>query len=129
MKHRVRILAAALVAAFVVGGGLAHAQIANVNIDFAFTAAGKPMPAGKYQVEVTKAGPVVLSGTGVRVSLRVITRLGRHDEDNEPELVFDKFGGVLHLSEVWLPGQDGYLLLGTTEMHDHTILGGPKGKK
>ena len=129
MKNRVRFAAAALVAAFVVGGVLAHAQTVSVNIGFAFMAAGKSMPAGKYEIQVSNAGPIFLKGSTGQVVLPVITRLGRHDSDNEPELIFDKIDGVLHLSEVWLPGSDGYLLLGTKEIHDHAIVGGPKAKK
>jgi len=54
--------------------------------------------------------------------MAVITRLGRHDKDAEPELVFDKVAGAMHLSEVWFPGQDGLLLLGTGETHEHHVL-------
>jgi hypothetical protein len=130
MKHRVQVGIAALVLAVVAGGALAHAQpAAVVNIGFAFMAGGKSMPAGKYDIQVTSGGPVLLRGPSSQVLMPVMTRLGRRDNDREPELVFDNVGGALHLSEVWFPGSDGYLLLGTKEQHDHTVLGGPKGKK
>jgi hypothetical protein len=61
--------------------------------------------------------------------LSCFTRLGRHDRDAEPEIVFDKLGGKFLLSEVWLPGQDGYLLLTTKEQHDHAVLGGSNPRK
>ncbi len=61
--------------------------------------------------------------------INVLTRLGRHDRDAEPEIVFDKVGGKFLLSEVWLAGEDGYILLTTKEQHDHRILGGSKPRK
>jgi hypothetical protein len=36
--------------------------------------------------------------------LHVITTLGRHDKDPDPEFVFDRIDGKLLLSEVWIPG-------------------------
>ncbi len=129
MKHRLRFALAALAVAFVVGGAVAQAQKATVNIDFPFIAAGKSMPAGRYDVTASGDGPVLLRGPGGTVNLSVITRLGRHDKDAEPELVFDKLESGLHLSEVWMPGEDGYLLLGTKETHGHTVVGGPMGEK
>jgi hypothetical protein len=103
-----------------------------VKIDFPFVAGGKDMEPGSYYIEVLDAGPVLLGPykmSGARITMPTMTRLGRHDNDAEPELVFDKIGGRYFLSEVWLPGLDGYLLLGTQEQHDHRILGGPRGKK
>jgi hypothetical protein len=127
-----RVAVAALACVALLGAAIAQAAPVNVNIGFAFTAGGKSMPAGKYQIDITGPnGPVVLHGDAKdsEAILSVMTRLGRHDNDQEPELVFDRLGTTLHLSEIWLRGEDGYLLLGTKENHDHVVLGGPKGKK
>ncbi len=132
MKRRFLFTVMAVVLTLVAGGTLAYAQTANVDITFAFTAGGKQFPAGKYTIEATGGGPLVLrsvSSTTVSVLMPSITRLGRHDTDTDPELVFDKLPDGLYLSEVWFPGRDGYLLLGTKEQHEHRILGGPMGKK
>ena len=132
MKTRTWLVAAALVLA---ASSFSAAQMnpnqVVVDVNFAFVASGTSMAAGKYTIEVAAAGPVVLTSMrgGHRILFPVMTRLGRHDNDAEPELVFDKLGETFHLSEVWLPGQDGYLLLGTKEKHDHRILGGPRGIK
>jgi hypothetical protein len=56
----------------------------------------------------------------------VVTRLARRNgssDDNGPTLVFDRVGKTHALSEVWLPGQDGYLVKGTPEKHEHDIVG------
>jgi hypothetical protein len=127
-----RVVVAALTCAVLLGVAIAQAAPVTVNIGFAFTAGGKSMPAGKYQIDIKATdGPVVLRGdaNGSEVILSVMTRLGRHDNDQEPELVFDRLGSTLHLSEIWIPGADGYLVLGTKENHDHVILGGPRGRK
>jgi hypothetical protein len=61
--------------------------------------------------------------------MAIITMLGRHDQDADPEFVFDKINGKLVLSEVWMPGKDGLLLLATKGPHEHAVLGGSNPKK
>jgi hypothetical protein len=43
-----------------------------------------------------------------------------------PMLVFDKVGDRHYLSEVWMPGLDGFLLQARAEQHSHRLV---KGKK
>jgi hypothetical protein len=131
MRRTLGFLLATVVATVVVGAAIAQAQDkATVDIGFKFIAAGKAMPAGKYSIEISPApgGRVTLTGPE-SVILSVITRLGRHDNDKDPELVFDKVNGQLLLSEVWLSGTDGYLLLATKENHEHHVLGGSHPSK
>ena len=131
MKARVTVAVAALVAAFVLGGAIAQAQqVVTAEIGFAFTAGGKEMAAGKYTFEVTPAGPVVVRGPGGTSGLMpVITTLGRHDMDKDPEFVFDKIDGKMFLSEIWVPGKDGLLVLATTGPHAHAVVGGSNPRK
>jgi len=127
-----RLAVAALACAALLGTAIAQAAPININIGFAFTAGGKSMPAGKYQIDIKGIdGPIVLQGEAKdsSVILSVMTKLGRHDNDQEPELVFDRLGTTLLLSEIWPSGEDGYLLIGTKEKHDHVVLGGPRGRK
>jgi hypothetical protein len=120
-----------LVLAIALSGAAAYAQAVKADVGFSFVAGGKVMPAGKYEIEVTaQTGPVMLTGPDhTRVMLPVITMLGRHDKDIDPELVFDKVGTKLELSEVWLPNQDGYLLLATKARHEHAVVGGSNPRK
>ena len=130
MKLRAFVTIAAFVGAFAAGGAAAYAQTISADIAFPFVAGGKDMAPGKYSVEVTAAGQVSLSGPDrSRILLPIITMLGRHDRDAEPEFVFDKVGGKVLLSEVWMPGKDGCLLLITRESHEHVIMGGSNPKK
>jgi hypothetical protein len=61
--------------------------------------------------------------------MSVITTLGRHDLDKDPEFVFDKVDGKLLLSEIWVPGKDGLLVLATKGPHGHAVVGGSNPRK
>ena len=119
--------------AFQLGGAMAYAQGSqkiSAEIGFPFVAGDKEMPAGKYTLTVTDAGPVMILGPGgVRAVLPVITTLGRHDQDPDSEFVFDKIDGKPVLSEIWMPKKDGLLLLATKAPHEHAVLGGSNPKK
>jgi hypothetical protein len=50
----------------------------------------------------------------------VITRLGATEPPAaEARLVFDKVGAVSYLSELWMPGSDGYLVHAAKGKHTH----------
>jgi hypothetical protein len=89
------------------------------------------MEAGTYEIEASREKILLRSTSGktAQVMMPVITRLGRHDADQEPELVFDKVGGQLLLSEYWFPEMDGYLVLNTPTDHEHRVLGGSRPHK
>jgi hypothetical protein len=130
MKRRAFVTLAVFVVAFVVGGAVAYAQSTSADIGFPFVAGGKEMAAGKYAVEATASGQVSLTGPDrSRILMPVITLLGRHDKDTDSEFVFDKLDGKLVLSEVWISGRDGFLLLATKGPHEHAVLGGSNPKK
>ena len=130
MKRRAFVGIAAFVVAFVMGGVMAYGQSVSADIGFPFVAGGKEMAAGKYGVEVTAIGQVSLTGPDRgRILMPVITMLGRHDLDADNEFVFDKIDGKLVLSEVWMSGKDGLLLLATKGPHEHAVLGGSKPRK
>jgi len=115
---------AGIVAVTVVSCTLAYSQTADFGTDFAFVAGDKTLPAGKYMIQVLENNLIRISGPGGEAAMVINTRLGRHDDDTELELVFDKVGDKLLLSEVWYPGKDGYLLLSTKQAHEHAVLRG-----
>ncbi len=131
MKRRATLCIAALLLAFVAIPLVASAQNAvTAVIDFTFVAGGKEMAPGKYIIDAPMDGPVVLRGaTGSSGLMPIVTTLGRHDLDKDPELVFDKVDGRMLLSEVWLPGQDGLLVLSTKGPHEHAVVGGSNPRK
>ncbi len=135
MKRAV-IVAAAVLAVLSWTGPTVFAQATSthsavVKIDFPFVAKGESMPAGAYLLQIANQEVLVRpqAGSGPSAILPVLTQLGRHDKDTDPELVFDKVGGKFLLSEVWLPGEDGYLLLATKGPHEHRVLGGSNPRK
>jgi hypothetical protein len=130
MKRRAVLTLLALIVALHVGGALAYAQTTNAEIGFPFIANGQNMAAGKYSIEVAVRGPVTLTGPDRKsIFLPVITMLGRHDKDADPEFVFDKVDGKVELSEIWPSGKDGFLVLATKGPHEHAVIGGSNPRK
>jgi hypothetical protein len=119
----VSLTIAAFVVVSLLGGSSAYAQSFTAEIGFSFSAGGKDMPAGKYTLETTAGGPVVLvSPSGARSAMPVLTTLARLAPEKNPRLVFDKVGAESRLSEVWMPGKDGLLLVATSEPHVHAVV-------
>jgi hypothetical protein len=115
--------------------GLAAPATAQVQgkakIEFAFVAGATAFPAGAYEFEAG-GGKVILRSNdpkGASAVLMVLTRLGRHDTDQGTELVFDKVSDKMVLSEIWIDGQDGYLVLNTPAEHGHRVVGGSNPHK
>lgn len=92
-----------------------------IDTTFAFEVGGKVVPAGKYDIEqITQELLVFRPAKGPAVEAKVITRLAQPATPLvEPKVVFDKVGDKYLVSEVWLPGRDGFLLAGTKEKHTH----------
>ncbi len=99
------------------------------NIPFQFTADGKVWPAGEYMlVPDNSIGSVrVEPEKGVGPVVPVITRLspGMESTSTEAHAVFDKVGDTYFLSEVWIPGEDGFLLHVTKQAHEHKVVNLP----
>jgi hypothetical protein len=121
----------AVVVAMFVFGSLAEAQAPSVKVGFSFYAAGKEYQSGNYTIEVTPAGHVVLHAAkgGAVVDLTPMKSLGPNDKIQSPKLVFNLIGSDRFLSEVWLPGQDGYLVGSVSGPHDQESVGGGKPKQ
>jgi hypothetical protein len=99
-----------------------------VNVPFAFTAADKQLPAGKYDVTFQATVPddlVLRNAKGdMEMNVPVITRLAQRADltKKEDSMVFDEVGNKKVLSEVWLPDFDGFLTSATKEPHTHKII-------
>jgi len=110
-----QILAAVVVAVFALGlaGSLAWAAGAvAVDIPFSFIVKDKEMPAGRYEIRTEGDTNLAIknAGGGGTVLVPVMERLA-DTGGKEPKVVFDKMeDGKSYLSEVHIPGQDGFLL-------------------
>ena len=98
----------------------------STNVPFAFTAGGKSFEGGQYDFFAdTNAQTISIKGSGRNTgSAMVITRIaaGMHTTPKDAHVVFDKIGESYILSEVWIPGFDGFVLASTKEQHEHRIL-------
>ena len=104
-------------------GGTAWAaeEIMSVSVSFDFAVEGATLPAGTYGVVVDSSrGSVALRDdrTGNITRLSVVTRVADVGR-NKAYLVFDKARGSYSLSEIHIPGMDGYALAGATGEHEH----------
>ena len=125
MKRTLWFTIAGLAITLMAGTAPARAQGlgAKATIAFPFEVNGKVLPAGTYSFE-TQSPELLLvrSTTDVRVEVpaMIITRLAARGTVTEPDLVFDKVGTRYYLSEVWLQGEDGYLVFAAKGGHSHS---------
>jgi len=122
------------VLAVTVGGALAYGQLGRslvAKVDFSFGVPGKTLPAGTYVVSYDSSNPAMLvirsRDNKAEAMVPFVTRLAQLGTPADiARLVFDKVGNESYLSEVWIPGEDGFLLIGTKGKHSHTIVKGSK---
>ncbi|OFV81480.1 MAG: hypothetical protein A2Y78_04135 [Acidobacteria bacterium RBG_13_68_16] len=114
---RKQILATVVIGVLALGlaGSLAWAAGAvSANIPFSFIVNDKEMAAGRYEVRTfgedeTRLAIRSTEGSG-QILVPVIERLADTGA-TEPKVVFDKMGdGKSYLSEIHMPGQDGFLV-------------------
>jgi hypothetical protein len=125
-----------VVSAALVALGASQAASAQTRYDFkmaaAFVANGKALPAGAYVFTVNPGGDIVtLESADPKVgsvALPVETRIAQGKPLTAPEVVFDKLNGQLMVSELLVPGEDGYLLLVTKGKHTHESTAGSRKK-
>jgi len=130
VKRRV-VMAMSLIAFLAVTSGYAqNLMMVTGKVTFPFMAGSKALPAGQYEFVRDGAAPAirVVSG-GKNVALvPIITRLSGaiHTTPKDSHIVFDKMGDKYTLSEIWIPGQDGYMLWSTKGEHAHAVIDVPR---
>ncbi len=111
-------------------------------IPFKFEAGGKKFAAGEYRVAFLEGGKIVLRKEpgGEDVVIPFAERLKTSGPAvEEPQLVFDVVGNFepsyteyvtdYLLSEVWFPGEDGFLIHRTKGAHQNQVVKGQKATK
>jgi hypothetical protein len=107
MNARFVRLCVVVAAIILVGAVSAQAQAPTVDIKFKFQANGKLFEPGTYSVDFGSNGNVMLTpAKGAAVDIPRTKTLGGRNV-RKVELVFDRVGSLLFLSEVWLPGRGG----------------------
>jgi len=141
MRHRAVFAIMVLVFALVVVAAPASGQ-ATFKIPFAFESGGKKLPAGDYVV--TKTGDAQLAfqqvSTGKETVLSATEKLTPPQPPvADPRIVFDETGAfepsyteyftIYVVAEVWLSGQEGYLVHITKGAHKNKVVTGEMKKK
>lgn len=125
MHRRLAVVCVAIIMAGFFGvSALAQAPVTKVGFDF--FAFGHPYQSGKYVIELTPAGKVSLRSEKGKEAAEVtpLKSLGKDEKVKSTKLVFALVGSARILSEVWLPGQEGYLVASVSGEHDEQVLGG-----
>ncbi len=112
MKTKLTVAALAMFG-LVLAGAPAFAQDAKVTIPFAFTVMGQTLPAGVYQF--TEQAPDVIrlesvNVPGLHVELPVLERATDANDSGSVKAVFDRTGRKVVLTQLWLEGDDGYVV-------------------
>jgi len=139
MKRQAVVLALTFILVAAVASASAQAVF---KVPFPIKAAGKNLAAGEYAVVKAPDGGLVLKqvATGKETPLAVIERIAQPAPPVvAPKLVFDEVGDfapsyteyltVYVLSEVWLPGEDGYRIHVTKGAHKTKEVAGEPVKK
>lgn len=99
-----------------------------VNVPFSFIVKDKEMPAGRYEIRTFGEDETRLAirsnEGGGQILVQVIERLADTGA-TEPKVVFDKMeDGKSYLSEVHMPGMDGFLVGIAKGKETHVTLSG-----
>ena len=120
------ILTVGLFAFLAVAAAYGQNATIRAQIDFPFIVDGKTLPAGNYDfVRDDTASVFKVTDEGKNLAAaQVLTRIaaGMHTSPADGHVVFDKIGDAYTLAEIWIPGQDGYVLAVTKAKHEHRIV-------
>jgi hypothetical protein len=141
MKRIITFVCVTVALALIMGSVTAYAQ-GTFNIPFKFKAGGKALPAGEYGVARSGEGQITLrqEATGKEFQVTFTERLAQPSPPlAEPQLVFDVVGNFepsyteyvteYLLAEVWLPGEEGFLVHTTKGAHQNKTVKGQSAKK
>lgn len=141
MRHFVITAIVALAVILIAADAVTYAQ-GTFAIPFKFQAGGKKLPAGEYWIAQKGEGRIVLRKEpgGEEVPIPFTQRLEQPKPPlEEPQLVFDVVGNFepsyteyvtdYLLAEVWLPGEDGFLVHLTKGAHQNKTIKGHKAAK
>lgn len=115
----------------VVTATVATAQVGNeiiADVPFPFMVGKVSLPAGTYKFAASKdlSSIRITQRDGKESALTAVsTRLSPRDE-REGSVVFDLAGDTRHLSEIYMPGIDGFQVPGATVKHTHVSVKGRK---
>ena len=104
MKRNIFGALMTLIVAFAIAVPTVHAQNAKMlsaNVPFAFSADGKQLPAGAYEVREVGARATMIETQDGREKVLGIYQYAGPSKATESKLVFDKIGDSYFLREIW----------------------------
>ena len=113
-------------------GSLAWAaDVVSVDVPFSFLVAkdNKDMPAGRYEIRLEgddESRLLIRSTTGGRGAVALVLERLADTGAKGSTVVFDKVEGKRYLSEVHIPGTDGFLVGIAPGKETHEVLTGNK---
>jgi hypothetical protein len=127
MKAKILVLICIIALVGATNGFAQLNDVIRVNIPFQFTVGTAVLPAGVYDFSKNKMDTAIYVRSakkdGPGSDALVMTRLaGNIGASQKQYVVFDKVGETYTLSELWLPGADGYLINIAKETHTHKII-------
>jgi hypothetical protein len=141
MKRLIGLAVGTAACVLIAGSAAAYAQ-GTFKIPFEFKAAGKKLTAGEYSISQKDDKQLALrkEPNGEEVTVPFTQRLEQPKPPlPEPQLVFDVVGNFepsyteymteYLLAEVWLPGEDGFLVHVLKGAHQHQTVKGQRAKK
>ncbi len=141
MKRLSALAVVTLVFVLIAGSAITYAQ-GTFKVPFKFEAGGKKLPQGEYWVAQSGEGQLTFrqQATGKEFQIPFIKRLAQPTPPvGEPQLVFDMVGNFepsyteyvteYVLAEMWLVGEEGFLVHTTKGAHQHKPVKGEIAKK
>ncbi len=101
---------------------VAQTTLATADIPFSFKAEGQTYPAGTYRFQLnSEETAIVISGFETKTSgiAQIVTRTAA-TEGKQGIVVFDVVGNDHLLSEIHVPGTDGFIIKAAATKHTHT---------
>jgi hypothetical protein len=128
MRKQIFVVAGVCVVALALAAGVAWAAgMMKVEVPFAFTVKDKEMPAGRYEIQPDggEQSRLVIRSTsgGGTIVVPVLERLA-DTGSKTPKIVFDQVQDKHYLSEVHIPGMDGFLVGITKGEEKHEVVTG-----
>jgi len=127
---RKQVLAAVVVGVVALGlaAGLASAAgSATVDVPFRFMVKDKEMPAGRYEIQPEGSDQsrlIIRSASGGGTVIAAVLERLADTGAKTPKIVFDKVENKHYLSEVHIPGMDGFLVGIAKGKETHEVLTG-----
>jgi hypothetical protein len=123
VRHGVSLVSAVVVALLLGTAPAARAQEMPFSTTFKFEINGTVFDAGQYVLRLKNDMLDITPAKGDTTELSILSRIaGPGGSAPGARIVFDKADGTYSLSEIWFPGQDGYLMRYTVEKHTHVFV-------